>query len=133
MTQTTPRPTDLRSLIGGILDEARLLLRAEVQLARRELSDSAVRAGTGLMLFGLAALIALVGLTALAVAAILGVAALGVAYHWAALIVAIACLTLALLFVFMGKSRLSSAALAPRRTLKQVKSDIDAVKEMARA
>lgn len=85
------------------------------------------------MLFGLAAVVALVGLNALAVAAVLGVAALGLAYHWAALIVAIACLALGLAFVLIGKSRLSTAALAPRRTLNQVKSDIDAVKEMARA
>lgn len=133
MTQPTPPTSDLRSLIAGILAEARALLHTELQLAQRELSDSAARAGSGLVLFGLAAVVALVGLNALAVAAVLGVAALGLAYHWAALIVAIACLALALAFVLIGKSRLSTAALAPRRTLNQVKSDIDAVKEMARA
>ncbi|MEN8658639.1 phage holin family protein [Marivita sp.] len=133
MTQPTPPTSDLRSLIAGILAEARALLHTELQLAQRELSDSAARAGSGLVLFGLAAVVALVGLNALAVAAVLGVAALGLAYHWAALIVAIACLALGLAFVLIGKSRLSTAALAPRRTLNQVKSDIDAVKEMARA
>lgn len=133
MTQPTQPTSDLRSLIAGILAEARALLHTELQLAQRELSDSAARAGSGLVLFGLAAVVALVGLNALAVAAVLGVAALGLAYHWAALIVAIACLALALAFVLIGKSRLSTAALAPRRTLNQVKSDIDAVKEMARA
>jgi uncharacterized membrane protein YqjE len=133
MTQPTQPTSDLRSLIAGILAEARALLHTELQLAQRELSDSAARAGSGLVLFGLAAVVALVGLNALAVAAVLGVAALGLAYHWAALIVAIACLALGLAFVLIGKSRLSTAALAPRRTLNQVKSDIDAVKEMARA
>lgn len=133
MTQPTPPTSDLRSLIAGILAEARALLHTELQLAQRELSYSAARAGSGLVLFGLAAVVALVGLNALAVATVLGVAALGLAYHWAALIVAIACLALALAFVLIGKSRLSTAALAPRRTLNQVKSDIDAVKEMARA
>lgn len=133
MTQPTPPTSDLRSLIAGILAEARALLHTELQLAQRELSDSAARAGSGLVLFGLAAVVALVGLNALAVAAVIGVAALGLAYHWAALIVAIACLALGLAFVLIGKSRLSTAALAPRRTLNQVKSDIDAVKEMARA
>lgn len=133
MTQPTQPTSDLRSLIAGILAEARALLHTELQLAQRELSDSAARAGSGLVLFGLAAVVALVGLNALAVATVLGVAALGLAYHWAALIVAIACLALALAFVLIGKSRLSTAALAPRRTLNQVKSDIDAVKEMARA
>lgn len=133
MTQPVDHSSDLRSLIFGILADARALLSTELQLARRELSDSAAKAGSGLVLFGFAALVALVGLSALAVAAVLGVAALGVAYHWAALSVAIACLVLALLFALIGRSRLSTAALAPRRTLNQVKSDIDAVKEMARA
>lgn len=133
MTQPVDHSSDLRSLIVSILADARALLRAELQLARRELSDSAAKAGSGLMLFGFAVLVALVGLSALAVAAVLGVAALGVAYHWAALSVAIACLVLALLFALIGRSRLSTAVLAPRRTLNQVKSDIDAVKEMARA
>lgn len=129
MTRPVDHSSDLRSLIVSILADARALLRAELQLARLELSDSAAKAGSGLVLFGFAALVAFVGLSALAVAAVLGVAALGVAYHWAALSVAIACLVLALI----GRSRLSTAALAPRRTLNQVKSDIDAVKEMARA
>lgn len=132
MTQPIPS-NDLRGLIAGILSETRALLRAEVQLARRELSDSAARAGSGLLLFGLAALVALVGLCALAVAAVLGVAATGIALHWAALLVAIASLVIALLFAWIGRARLSSAALTPRRTVNQVKSDIKAVKEMARA
>ena len=132
MTQLSERPSDLRSLISGILTEARALLRTELQLARRELSENAARAGSGLILFALAALVALVGLGALATAAVLGIAALGLAYHWAALIVAGACLCVALTLALTGKARLSTATLAPKRTLNQVKSDIDAVKEMAR-
>ena len=133
MTQHTPTPSDLRSLLIDILTEARALLRTELRLARREMSDSAAKAGSGLILFGLAALVALVGFCAFGVAAVLGIAALGLAYHWAALGVAVASLLLALLLALIGKSRLSTAALAPKRTLNQVKSDIDAVKEMARA
>lgn len=133
MTQPTPQPHDIRSLIGSILTEARALFRTELQLARRELSENASRAGGGLVLFVIAALVAFVGLSALAVAAVLGVAALGVPLPWAALVVAIAFLVIALIFALIGKSRISAASLAPKRTLKQVKSDIDAVKEMARA
>lgn len=131
MTQTTPGPTDLPSLIAGILAEARALLHAEAQLARREVSDNLARAGRGLMLMVISVLVAFVGLSALAVAAILGVAALGIAYPWAALIVAIACLALALLLALIGRSRLSAASLAPNRTLRQVRSDIRTAKEMA--
>ncbi|MCR9108869.1 phage holin family protein [Marivita sp. XM-24bin2] len=133
MTQRTKEPTDFRTMIAGIITEGRALLRTELQLARQELSDNAARAGGGLALFALALLVALVGLVALSVAAILGIAALGVAYHWAALIVAIACLAIALVFALIGKSRLSASALAPTRTMKQVKSDIEIIKEMSRA
>ena len=133
VNQTTPETQDMRSVISRLLTEARALLRTELKLAKRELSDSASRAGGGLALFVLAALVAFVGLTALAVAAVVGVTALGVALGWAALIVAIAFLAMALIFALIGKSRISTASLTPKRTLNQVKSDIDAVKEMARA
>lgn len=133
MTQQTQQSHDFRSLIASILAEARALLKTELQLARRELSDNAARAGGGLALFGVAALIAFVGLSALAFAAVVGVAAMGIALHWAALIVAIGFLLIALIFALIGKSRLTATSLAPKRTMKQVKSDIDAVKEMARA
>ena len=64
---------------------------------------------------------------------VLAVAAMGLPYHWSALIVAVACMAVAIILALIGKSRLASSTFAPKRTLKQVKSDIDAVKEMARA
>jgi VIT1/CCC1 family predicted Fe2+/Mn2+ transporter len=57
---------------------------------------------------------------------------MGLSIGWAALIVSIAFFALALLMALVGKSRLSSASLTPKRTINQVKSDIHAVKEMAR-
>ena len=133
MKHETEDPSGWRTLIGAVLDEARALFRTELQLARQEISDNASRAGGGLVLFGLAALVAFVGLGALAVAAVLGVAALGLALPWAALVVAIGFLAVALIFALIGKSRLSAASLAPKRTLHQFKSDIHAVKEVTRA
>ncbi|OSQ44576.1 phage holin family protein [Marivita geojedonensis] len=133
MTDPTPQHPDWRALVVGILAEARALLRTELQLAKRELSDNASRAGGGLILFGLAALVAFVGLTALAVAAVLGVAALGLSLGWAALTAAVGFLAVALILALIGRSRLSAATLTPRRTLKQFKSDVHAVKEMSRA
>lgn len=133
MTQPTEEHTNWRDLIGATVAEARALLRTELQLARRELSENAARAGGGLALFALAALIAFVGLVALAVAAVLGVAALGIDIAWAALIVAVGFLLVAMIFALIGKSRLSAASLTPKRTLNQFKSDVHVVKEIARA
>ena len=124
---------DWRSQISGIIEEARALFRTEFQLAKTELTENAVRAGGGLVMFVIAALIALVALNALAVAAVMGVVALGLAVGWAALIVSGVFLVLALIFAMVGKSRLSAATLTPKRTIKQVKSDVNAVKEMSRA
>lgn len=129
---TTDENTGWSDLIGAAIAEARALFRAELQLAKRELSDNAARAGGGLVLFALAALVAFVGLSALAVAAVLGVAAFGVGLAWAALIVAVGFLLVALVFAMIGRSRLSAASLTPKRTIKQFKSDVNAVKEMAR-
>lgn len=133
MTHPTDQSTDWRRLIGDTIDEARALVRTEIQLAKQELSDNASRAGGGLVLFVIGALLAFVGLSALAVAAVLGVIALGVEPHWAALIVAVAFLLVALVFVLIGKSRLSAESLKPNRTINQIKSDVHAVKEMTRA
>lgn len=133
MKHETEDTSDWRSLIGAALNEARALLRTELQLAKQELSDNASRASGGLVLFVLAALIAFVGLGALAVAAVFGVAALGLALPWAALVVAIGFLVVALIFALIGKSRLSTASLTPKRTLHQFQSDIHAVKEVTRA
>ncbi len=127
-----PSP-DLRGLLKGIVTDAQAVLQAELQLARRELSDNVARAGTGLLCLGLGALMALVGLGALALAAGLGIAATGIAPHWAALIVAVACLVIAALFIGTARARLSPTALTPHRTLGRLRSDIDTLKEMGRA
>ncbi|WP_292292217.1 phage holin family protein [Marivita sp.] len=133
MTQPTDQSTDWRRLIGDTIDEARALVRAEIQLAKQELSENAARAGGGVVLFVIAALLGFAGFNALAVAAVLGVMALGVASHWAALIVAAGFLVVALVFLLIGKSRLSAKGLTPNRTINQIKSDVNAVKEMTRA
>jgi len=133
VTQPTDQSTDWRRLIGDTIDEARALVRAEIQLAKQELSENAARAGGGVVLFVIAALLGFAGFNALAVAAVLGVMALGVASHWAALIVAAGFLVVALVFLLIGKSRLSAKGLTPNRTINQIKSDVNAVKEMTRA
>lgn len=132
MSDPVNNSTSLTDLVVSIIAEARALLRTELMLAKAELSENASRAGGGVVLFAIAALIALVGLNALAVAAVFGVAALGVGYGWAALIVAVGFLGLAAIFALVGKSRLSVTSLTPKRTLKQIKTDVHTVKEMAR-
>ncbi|MFP7571161.1 phage holin family protein [Marivita sp. S2033] len=134
MTHTPPpnEPTTIIELISASIADARALIRAEFALAKTEISDNVSRAGTGLVLFGIAALTAFVALNAFAVAAVFGVAALGVPFGWSALIVAIGFLVLAAIFALVGKSRLSVDALKPNRTIGQIKSDVHAMKEITR-
>ena len=105
------------------------LMQDEIALAKAELSRSAARAGVGLALIAGSAILALVALNVLAGALVAFVASAGLTAGMAALIVGGGLLLLAIMLVVMGKSRLSADALTPDRTARNIKRDIDTLKE----
>ncbi|WP_264210616.1 phage holin family protein [Leisingera thetidis] len=109
------------------------LLRSEAELAKSELKENAARAGTGLACFAFAALAALAGMHVLAAALVAWIASAGLSAGWAALIVGGGLIAIALGLVLAGKSRLSSEALMPNRTIRNVKQDAASIKEAANA
>lgn len=109
------------------------LMQDELALAKAELSRNVSRAGTGLAMIGVAALLALTALNVLAGALVAWLATTGMTAGTAALIVGGVLLILAVGLVLAGKSRLSAEALAPTRTAENVKSDINALKESTHA
>lgn len=86
------------------------------------------RAGNGLALLVLAAILALTALDVLAGALVAYLAAVGLSAGIAALIVGGAVLGLALVLAVIGKSRLSSSALGPTRVLRNLHRDAATVK-----
>jgi membrane protein implicated in regulation of membrane protease activity len=130
----TARLVDLTRLLPEIIALAKGHIQTELLLARREISEKWSKAGSGVILYVAAAVIAMVTLQVLAAAAVAAVHAYGGLAVWqAALVVAGALLALALLCLWMARRRLSSRALTPDKTLAQLRSDIAAVEEVLRA
>ena len=122
---------DLRALPAGELvkqlaDEVSGLVRAEIELARTELTEKGKRAGIGLGELGAAGLVALYALGALTAFFIAGLAALGLRVWLSALIVAVIYGIIAAVLYFIGRQQLERGIPpTPERTQKTIKEDIE--------
>ena len=105
------------------------LARDEIDLARAEITMNVSRAGAGIAMIGIAAIIALVGLNVLAMLAVDLLTTNGMPSWQSALMVGGGLLVVALVLVLLGKSRLQTQALKPKRTLDSIKRDLDQLKE----
>jgi hypothetical protein len=108
------------------------LIRQEMELARAELSASATRTARNASLIGAGAAVGYAAFLALVAAAIALLASIGLATWVAALVVAIVLGVVAFALVQRGRSELTAASLAPRRTIESLKEDAELAKERAR-
>jgi hypothetical protein len=114
----------MAQLLKRLSDQASLLVREEVALAKAELAEKGRRAGRGAGMFGGAAACALYGLGALVTAAILALS-LALASWLAALIAGIAALA--------GRRQVQQATPPmPEQTVETVKEDVRWAKTRAR-
>ena len=110
------------SLISGTLKDLQELVRAEVQLAKTELTEDAKTIGSAAGMVVAAAALGLVGLIILMI---------GVAWllaesmdRWLAFgIVGVVLLALAGILALVGKNRVSAASLKPEQTIDTLKED----------
>jgi hypothetical protein len=126
------RPADLKETPGLVVTAFRQftsLLQDEMALAKAEARQNVSRAGAGLALIAVAAILSLTALDVLAAALVAWIAESGMDAGWAALIVGGALLIVAIGLALYGKSRLSADALAPDRTTRNIRADIDMMKE----
>lgn len=130
-TNGRPRPvhdapspeTEIGALFGELSEEARLLVRQEVELAKVEIKESTQHAtgvGAG---FGAAALVGYLAIALLAVAAGLGLAEIMPA-GFAFLIVGIVLALLAGAAFLVGRKNLQALSPVPRKTIETLKEDI---------
>jgi hypothetical protein len=129
------RQADLRetpSLLVAAFRQFTQLLQDEVALAKAELRRNVSRAGTGLALIGVAAILALTAFDVVAAASVAWLAAEGgLSVGTSAIVVGGSLLAVAVVLALVGRSRLSANALAPDRTTRSVKADIDSLREAA--
>ncbi|MEM9580394.1 MAG: phage holin family protein [Pseudomonadota bacterium] len=128
-----PDIRDAPQLFTTTLRQFFTLMQDELKLARAEMSHNLSRAGTGLVFFGIAALLVLVALNVLASALVAYIAETGISAGMAALIVGGGLLALAGILAVIGKKRLSADALAPTRATRNLKRDIENIKETINA
>lgn len=121
--------TDMAGLLHQIASHLTNLFRGELMLARAELDRTAHRVALGLGLFAGAAVIALSALNVLMAALVAVLIEMGMAPALASLVVGGGLLLLALLLALRARSLLRARALAPKRTLKNIREDGLTLKE----
>ncbi|MBM9593147.1 phage holin family protein [Roseitranquillus sediminis] len=132
MTDRTTDPTAARSttsLLSDAMAHVSGLVRKEIDLVRAELSENAHRAGVAIGLIVGAVVLLLTALNVLSAALVSGLAELGIDAGWAALIVGLVYLVVAVIMVKKGTNDLKSTSLAPTRSARNVQKDAHAVKE----
>ena len=124
-----PSRASTGELVGQLGDQLTSLVRNEVRLAQAEVTQKAKRMGVGAGFFGGAGVVALLGLGALVIAAILGLA--NVLPGWlAAVIVAVVLFAVAGVLALIGKKDVDKATPPlPTETIASVQADIDTVKQ----
>jgi MFS family permease len=125
-----PRDASTGELIGHLTDQVTRLVRDEVRLAQAEVTQKAKRLGIGAGLLGGGGVMALLGITALLVALIFGIATSGLPGWAAALIVAAGLFLLAGVLALLGKKETQRATPPlPTEAIASVQADIATVKE----
>lgn len=120
----TALPRALADALASSVD----LFRKELALARAEISDKAAKKLKAGGYFAASAVLGFVVLLVLVQAAILALAARGIAMHWACLIVAGVLAAAAGAIFALGRSEAKDSS-TPDRTIAQIKQDIAIAKE----
>ena len=115
-------------LVKQLSDHTSQLVRAEIELAKAELSEKGKQAGIGAGLFGGAGLFAVFGFGALT-AGIIAILATAMATWVAAVIVAVVYFAIAGIAALMGKSRVKQAGPpVPQQAIDTTKADVEVTK-----
>jgi uncharacterized membrane protein YqjE len=109
-------------LLGEISRDLSQLMRQEIELAKVELKEEAVKAGKGVGMFGGAGFGGYLVVVFLSLAAMFGIAS-GTGLGWAALIVAAAWAVIAAVLALAGKKQMKRVSPKPERTIETLKED----------
>jgi len=118
------------SLLSDAMSQVSSLVRSEVDLARAEISENLNSAAVALGMIVGAVVVFLTALNVLSAALVAAMAEAGIPGGWAALIVGVIFAIIGYVMLKKGTSDLKLSSLAPTRTVKNVKRDANAVKEV---
>jgi hypothetical protein len=116
-------------LVKQLSDQVSLLVRAELKMARLEMTSKGKQAGVGVGMFSASGLGALYAIACLLAAAIIAIS--GEIRPWlAALIVGLALLAASAVAALVGKGRMKRATPpVPEQTVDSAKADVEEVRE----
>jgi Putative Actinobacterial Holin-X, holin superfamily III len=117
-------------LFGQLSQDMTMLVRQEVQLARAEMSEKLSRLTANLVSVIAGGFVAYVGALALVAALILGLNDLANISPWVSALIVGAVLAIAgYAMLHRGLGELKRVDLAPRRTVENIKDDVQAIKD----
>lgn len=117
------------SAVGDTIARATDLIQIEFRLAKAELSEKAAKAGAGLALIVVGAVLASAALFLFLQAIVLGLIRLGLSPIAATVVVAVVTMGIGIAFAVTGRKQITAEALVPDRTLNDIKRDSAMVKE----
>ena len=122
MNQAPREERSFGDLLADLFHEVTDLVRQEVALARREISEKAGKLGTGIAALGVGGLLAFAGLLVLLDALVLKLSD-KMSPALSALIVGGIVAAIGIFLLLRGKNNLSSESLVPRRTAESLRRD----------
>ena len=126
MSETAP---GVFTAVGDTIARATDLIQIEFRVAKAELTEKAAKAGAGIGLIQVGAVLATAALFLFLQALVLGLIRLGLSPLAATVIVAVVTMGIGIAFAVTGRKQLSAEALVPDRTLNDIKRDSAMVKE----
>ncbi|OYU17549.1 MAG: hypothetical protein CFE34_15120 [Rhodobacteraceae bacterium PARR1] len=125
----SPENRTTGALIQSAFQHVNGLIRGEIALARTEVEESLRAAAAGVGMLAIALALVLVALNVLAAAIVAGLTEAGLHPGWAALIVGGFFLIAAGVLAMLGKSALDPVNLTPTRTARNLRRDVETLKE----
>ena len=130
MPELRQQERSIGELFGQLTQDMTLLVRQEVQLARTEMTEKISKVTTNLVSVGAGGFVAYLGGLALMAALILAIRDLAnISLAWSALIVGGILAIVGYVMLQRGMKELKGAELAPRRTVENIKDDVQSIKE----
>jgi hypothetical protein len=120
--RSDPADTSIGELIGNISNDLSQLFRQEVELAKAEVRQEAVKAGKAASMLGGAGFAGYLAVVLLSFALVFGLANV-IDAGWAALIVAVIWAVVGAVLYATGRKRLKTVDPMPRRTVDTIKED----------
>ncbi len=130
--QTHKDERSLGELFGDLARDMGVLVRQEVGLATTEMTHKATNVAQHIAIIAVGGLVAYAGLLAILAALIIGLAAAGLNWWQAALLVGVVVAVVGAVLVQRGLAALKRTDLVPRETMNTIKEDTQWAKDRMR-